>query len=72
MIDLGPSFLPSWGSRLAVFLVLQKPPCYRKADAVEAAEAEVISSDDDFEKIAYPKNANVLLVLLMVEVGRMF
>ena len=31
-------------------------PCYRKADAVEAAEAEVISSDDDFEKIAYPKN----------------
>ena len=34
-----------------------KTPCYRKADAVEAAEAEVISSDDDFEKIAYPKNA---------------
>ena len=33
-----------------------KTPCYRKADAVEAAEAEVISSDDDFEKIAYPKN----------------
>ena len=34
-----------------------KTPCYRKADAVEAVEAEVISSDDDFEKIAYPKNA---------------
>ena len=34
-----------------------KTPCYRKVDAVEAAEAEVISSDDDFEKIAYPKNA---------------
>ena len=33
-----------------------KTPCYRKANAVEAAEAEVISSDDDFEKIAYPKN----------------
>ena len=33
-----------------------KTPCYRKVDAVEAAEAEVISSDDDFEKIAYPKN----------------
>ena len=33
-----------------------KNPCYRKADAVEAAEAEVILSDDDFEKIAYPKN----------------
>ena len=33
-----------------------KTPCYRKADAVEAAEAEVISSDDDFEKVAYPKN----------------
>ena len=32
-----------------------KTPCYRKADAVEAAEVEVISSDDDFEKIAYPK-----------------
>ena len=30
-----------------------KTPCSRKADAVEA---EVISSDDDFEKIAYPKN----------------
>ena len=31
-----------------------KTPCSRKADAVE--EVEVISSDDDFEKIAYPKN----------------
>ena len=31
-----------------------KNPCSRKADAVE--EVEVISSDDDFEKIAYPKN----------------
>ena len=31
-------------------------PCSRKVGAVEAAEAEVISSDDDFEKIAYPKN----------------
>ena len=30
-----------------------KTHCSRKADA---AEAEVISSDDDFEKIAYPKN----------------
>ena len=34
-----------------------KHPCPRKADVVEAAEAELISSDDDFEKIAYPKNA---------------
>ena len=33
-----------------------KTPCSRKVGAVEAAEAEVISSDDDFEKIAYPKN----------------
>ena len=33
-----------------------KNPCSRKVGAVEAAEAEVISSDDDFEKIAYPKN----------------
>ena len=33
-----------------------KTPCYRKTDAVKAAEVEVISSDDDFEKIAYPKN----------------
>ena len=33
-----------------------KTPCYRMADAVEAAEAEVIPSDDDFDKIAYPKN----------------
>jgi len=33
-----------------------RTPCSRKAGAVEAAEAEVISSDDDFEKIAYPKN----------------
>ena len=31
-------------------------PCYMKADVVEAAEAEVILSDDDFEKIAYPKD----------------
>ena len=31
-------------------------PCSRKVGAVEAVEAEVISSDDDFEKIAYPKN----------------
>ena len=31
-----------------------KTPCYRKADAVEE---EVILSDDDFEKIAYSKNA---------------
>ena len=29
-------------------------PCSRKVGAVEA---EVISSDDDFEKIAYPKNS---------------
>ena len=34
-----------------------KTPCSRKVGAVEEAEAEVISSDDDFEKIAYPKNA---------------
>ena len=33
-----------------------KTPCSRKVGAVEVAEAEVISSDDDFEKIAYPKN----------------
>ena len=33
-----------------------KTPCSRKVSVVEAAEAEVISSDDDFEKIAYPKN----------------
>ena len=33
-----------------------KTPCYRKADAVEADEAKVISSDDDFGKIAYLKN----------------
>ena len=31
-------------------------PCSRKVGAVKAVEAEVISSDDDFEKIAYPKN----------------
>ena len=31
-------------------------PCSRKVGAVEAIEAEVISSDDHFEKIAYPKN----------------
>ena len=31
-------------------------PCSRKVGAVEADEAEVISSDDDFEKIAYPNN----------------
>ena len=30
-----------------------KTPCSRKVGAVEA---EVISSDDDFEKIAYPKD----------------
>ena len=33
-----------------------KTPCSRKVGAVEVAEANVISSDDDFEKIAYPKN----------------
>ena len=33
-----------------------KTRCSRKVGAVEAAEAEVISSDDHFEKIAYPKN----------------
>ena len=33
-----------------------KTPCSRKVGAVEATEAEVISSDDDFEKVAYPKN----------------
>ena len=33
-----------------------KTPCSRKVGAVEAAEVEVISSDDDFEEIAYPKN----------------
>ena len=33
-----------------------KTPCSRKVGAVEAAEVEVISSDDDFEKIAYPNN----------------
>ena len=33
-----------------------RTPCSRKVGAVEAAEAEVISSDDDFDKIAYPKN----------------
>ena len=33
-----------------------KTLCSKKVGAVEAAEAEVISSDDDFEKIAYPKN----------------
>ena len=31
-------------------------PCSRKVGAAEAVEAEVILSDDDFEKIAYPKN----------------
>ena len=33
-----------------------KTRCSRKVGAVEAAEAEVISSDDGFKKIAYPKN----------------
>ena len=33
-----------------------RTPCSKKVGAVEAAEAKVISSDDDFEKIAYPKN----------------
>ena len=31
-------------------------PCSRKVGAVEGVEAEVISSNDDFEKIDYPKN----------------
>ena len=31
-------------------------PCSRKVGAIASDEAEVISSDDDLEKIAYPKN----------------
>ena len=33
-----------------------KTPCSMKVGAIEAAEEEVISSNDDFKKIAYPKN----------------
>ena len=45
-----------------------KTHCSRKADA---AEAEVISSDDDFEKISYPKNVKCAAGTVPVEVGRM-
>jgi len=44
------------GKQAVVASAAPNTPCSRKVGAVEAAEAEVISSDDDFEKIAYPKN----------------
>ena len=36
-------------------------PCSRKVGAVEADEVEVISLDDHFEKIAYPKNGKFVV-----------
>ena len=56
--DRPQTLIPSkLGKQAAGIRGTPKTPCSRKADAVEAAEAEVISSDDDFEKIACPKNA---------------
>ena len=55
--DRPRTLIPSkLGEQACGILGTPKTPCYRKADAVEAAEAEVISSDDDFEKIGYLKN----------------
>ena len=51
-----PLILSKFGKQAGGIRGTPKTPCYRKADAVEAAKTEVISSDDDFEKIAYPKN----------------
>jgi len=48
-----------------------KTPFSRKADAVKAAEAEVISSDDDFEKISYPKNVKCAAGTVAGRGGRM-
>ena len=41
------------GKKAADICAAPRTPCSKKAGAVEE---EVISSDDDFEKIAYPKN----------------
>ena len=55
--DRPRTLIPSkLGKRAGGICGTPKTPCSRKVGAVEAAEAEVISSDDDFEKIAYPKN----------------
>ena len=55
--DRPRTLIPSkMGKQAGVIHGTPKTPCYRKADVVEAAEAKVISSDDDFEKIAYLKN----------------
>ena len=48
-----------------------KTPCSRKVGVVEAAKAEVVSSDDDFEVLLTRRMVNLLLVLLLGEVGRM-
>jgi hypothetical protein len=55
--DSSRTLIPSKLGKQAVGICgAPNTPCSRKVGAVEAAEAEVISSEDDFEKIAYPKN----------------
>ena len=52
--DSSRTLIPSKLGKQAVGICgAPNTPCSRKVGAVEA---EVISSDDDFEKIAYPKN----------------
>ena len=52
--DISRTLIPSrLGKQVVGICATPNTPCSRKVGAVEA---EVISSDDDFEKIAYPKN----------------
>ena len=59
--DSSRTLIPSKLGKQAVGITgAPNTPCSRKVGAVEA---EVISSDDDFEMIAYPRMVNLLLVL---------